>query len=179
MKMDTYTGRKFDPLRITADDIVLEDIAHALSLLCRGGGHITRFYSVGQHCINCFREARARGWSEKMQLACLIHDASEAYISDIVRPVKRHLSNYLEIEQMIMEKAAEKFGLEDLTEEEKRKWKQIDDEILEHELFALMPGHQDANLPKLCSQPDLSEKPWRDVETEFLRIAAALIKRDA
>lgn len=37
-----------------------------------------------------------------MVLACLLHDASEAYISDIIRPVKAHLSNYLEIEEMIM-----------------------------------------------------------------------------
>ena len=93
--MGTFSGRRFDPLMMTPEDVVLEDIAHALSLLCRGGGQLKYFYSVGQHCINCMKEAKARGWSKRMQLACLIHDASEAYISDIIRPVKVHLSNYM------------------------------------------------------------------------------------
>ncbi|MGI6010861.1 MAG: phosphohydrolase [Ruminococcus sp.] len=172
--MDTFTGKKIDPMEITAEDITMKDIAHALSLICRGGGHIKYFYSVGQHSINCYKEARARKWTKRMQLACLLHDASEAYISDIVRPVKGYLTNYLEIEQMIMEKVAEKFGLEDLTAEEKRKWRQIDDEILDYELKAMMTGHQDRVLPKLFSKPDVSEKPWRDVESEFMEIAASL-----
>ena len=59
--MNTWTGRQFDPLHMQPSDVSLEDIAHALSLLCRGGGHLDRFYSVGQHCINCAGEARARG----------------------------------------------------------------------------------------------------------------------
>ena len=64
--MNTWTGRQFDPLHMQPSDVSLEDIAHALSLLCRGGGHLDRFYSVGQHCINCAGEARARGWSDRL-----------------------------------------------------------------------------------------------------------------
>ena len=102
--MNTWTGRQFDPLHMQPSDVSLEDIAHALSLLCRGGGHLDRFYSVGQHCINCAGEARARGWSDRLVLACLLHDASEAYISDIIRPVKIHLDNMLrgELREMIV-----------------------------------------------------------------------------
>ena len=96
--MTTYSGRKFDPMQMTPGDVYIEDIAHALSLLCRGGGQLTYFYSVGQHSLNCATEAKARGWSERQQLACLLHDASEGYISDIIRPVKIYLTNYLEIE---------------------------------------------------------------------------------
>ena len=81
-------------------DVSLKDIVHALSLLCWGGGHIKYFYSVAQHSINCMKEAR--GWSKRVQLACLLHDASEAYISDIIRPVKIYLFNYLEIENRIV-----------------------------------------------------------------------------
>ena len=55
--MNTYSGKKFDPLEMTPDNVFLEDIAHALSLLCRGGGHLKHFYSVGQHSINCAEEA--------------------------------------------------------------------------------------------------------------------------
>ena len=59
--MTTYSGRKFDPMQMTPGDVYIEDIAHALSLLCRGGGQLTYFYSVGQHSLNCAAEAKARG----------------------------------------------------------------------------------------------------------------------
>ena len=65
--MTTYSGRKFDPMQMTPGDVYIEDIAHALSLLCRGGGQLTYFYSVGQHSLNCAAEAKARGWSKRQQ----------------------------------------------------------------------------------------------------------------
>ena len=101
--MNTFSGKKFDPMHMNSEDVSLEDLAHALSLLCRGGGHLKYFYSVGQHSINCMKEARARGWSKRVQLACLLHDASEAYIADIIRPVKAHLPEYYKIESKIMD----------------------------------------------------------------------------
>ena len=89
--MTTYSGRKFDPMQMTPGDVYIEDIAHALSLLCRGGGQLSYFYSVGQHSLNCAAEAKARGWSERQQLACLLHDASECYMSDVPTPFKLSL----------------------------------------------------------------------------------------
>lgn len=165
--MITATGRKFDPVQMTADDICTEDIAHALSLLCRGGGHLQYFYTVGQHSLNCMKEAAARGLTERVQLACLLHDASEAYISDIIRPIKHRLPGYLEIESMIMDRIWEKYGLSDLTDEEQAQWKQIDDDILAYELKTLMIGEEDREVPHLSSVPDVSEHAWRDVCAEF------------
>ena len=101
--MNTFTGRIFDPLKMMKQDVCVEDIAHALSLVCRGGGHIRYFFSVAQHSMNCASEAAARGWSGRIVLACLLHDASEAYIADIIRPVKPYLTNYLDIEAQIMD----------------------------------------------------------------------------
>lgn len=173
--MTTFTGRHFDPMQIRTEDICIEDIAHALSLMCRGGGHLKYFYSVAQHSLNCAAEAKARGWSERLQLACLLHDASEAYLSDIIRPVKANLTGYLEIESRIMEKILEKFNLSDLTEEERRMWKQIDDEMLYYELKNLMSGEEDLAAPELCALPDISERNWQSVETDFLRAAHTLI----
>ena len=173
--MTTFTGRHFDPMQIRTEDICIEDIAHALSLMCRGGGHLKYFYSVAQHSLNCSAEAKARGWSGKLQLSCLLHDASEAYISDIIRPVKANLTGYLEIESRIMEKILEKFNLSDLTEEERRMWKQIDDEMLYYELKNLMSGEEDLAAPELCALPDISERNWQSVETDFLRAAHTLI----
>ena len=174
--MDTFCGKRFDPLTISREDILLTDIAHALSLLCRGGGHIRHFYTVGQHCLNCAKEAKARGWSPRMQLACLLHDGAEAYISDIVRPVKVYLDLYRKIEKNVMEKVWEKFDLSDLTQEEHKLWRLIDDAVLDYELKYLMTGHENRVLSPLCSRPDVSERPWKDVEEEFTQLARALIK---
>lgn len=175
--MNTYIGHKFDPMKITPEDVCLEDIAHALSLVCRGSGQIQWFYSVGQHSINCAREALARGWSDRMALACLLHDASECYISDVIRPVKVHLQNYLEIESMIMDAIWAKFQLADLSDEENKKWKQIDNEILELELKTLMKGEKDREIIPLSSTPNLSERSFQSVETEFKELALELIRK--
>lgn len=175
--MNTYTGNKIDPMNMAVADISIQDIAHALSLTCRGGGHVSYFFSVAQHSINCMNEAKARGWSERLQLACLLHDASEAYISDIIRPVKAHLSNYLEIESSIMNVILERFGLADLSEEENAMWKQIDDEMMNFELKNLMKGEEYRNTDNLSSVPAEAERPWREVEDEFEAECKKLIEK--
>lgn len=175
--MNTFTGRIFDPLKMTKKDVCVEDIAHALSLVCRGGGHIRYFFSVAQHSMNCANEAAARGWSQRIVLASLLHDASEAYIADIIRPVKPYLTNYLDIEAQIMDAIYDYFGLADLTPKEKRFCKQIDDEMMEHELQTMMPGEESRPVPELKSEPDFRERPYRDVEEEFKDMAAKCMEK--
>jgi len=172
--MTTYTGKCFDPMEMVPGDAEIEDIAHSLSLLCRGGGHLKYFYTVAQHCLNCANEAAARGWTQRLVLACLLHDASEAYISDIIRPVKRHLTNYLETEDAIMSVILKRFGLDDLSDEENRMWKQVDDEMLENELKLMLAGYEDSVPPKLSSVPDLEEHPHAETEQRFLELAKRL-----
>lgn len=175
--MNTYSNKQFNPLKIDEADICLEDISHALSLLCRGGGHVKHFYSVAQHSINCMHEAKARNYSLKVQLACLLHDASEAYISDIIRPVKVQLPNYYQIEAHIMEKIFSKFNLSDLDVHEAKLWKQIDDQILNYELKYLLSHNGDLFLHPLSSKPDFSPKDWQDVEKEFNFYADDLVNK--
>ena len=86
----TYTKKYFDPLNVDESLLDIKDIAHALSMLCRGNGHVKTFWSVGQHCICCAREAATRGLSNRMVLACLLHDASECYMSDVPTPFKNY-----------------------------------------------------------------------------------------
>ena len=86
----TYTGIHMNPLDPKPEDFRIEDIAHALPLICRGNGHVKTFFSVGQHCINCAREAEALSLPDRMILVCLLHDASECYMSDVPRPFKRN-----------------------------------------------------------------------------------------
>ena len=105
--MQTLTGKKFYPLNPTLDSIDIIDIAGALSKMCRFGGHCNKFYSISEHCWHLSYKA-----SPPNRLAALMHDASEAYIADIVRPIKPHLQNYRAIEDGLMEKIAEKFDFD-------------------------------------------------------------------
>ena len=164
----TYTGVMFDPLSPDTELIDIADIAHALSMLCRANGHFRSFYSVGQHSINCMREAKARGYSEKMQLACLLHDASEAYLSDVTRPVKKELPKYLEIEKPLQDAIWNKYLAEPLTREEYGCVFEIDDAVLYHEFAALMDARLWDEEPVLCSMPEFGFTGFEQCEREFL-----------
>lgn len=84
----TVSGRKFYPLDPRGEDIVVEDIGHALSNLCRFTGHVKEFYSVAEHCLRVSLLLEDQGYNNRIQLGGLLHDASEAYLSDISTPVK-------------------------------------------------------------------------------------------
>ena len=114
----TYSKIKFYPLDPVKEDIHIEDIAHSLSLMTRANGHCKHFYSVAQHSIDCYKEAKSRGYSERVQLGCLLHDACESYISDITRPVKCNLPEYNVIEDKLQGTIYDRFGLGDLSDEE-------------------------------------------------------------
>jgi len=169
----TYTGVHFTPFDPDPEDIRIIDIAHALSLMTRANGHLKHFYSVGQHSINCALESRAMGDSVRIQLACLLHDASEVYISDITRPVKKKLQEYQVLESKLQSVIYKSFGLE-LTMKERNRVAEIDDAILWHEFAALMEERIYASEPFLHFNPDFSERRFADVEKEFLRLYSAL-----
>lgn len=166
----TYTDVMFDPLNPESELIDILDIAHALSMLCRANGHFRSFYSVGQHCINCAMEAKARGYSERVQLACLLHDASEAYLSDVTRPVKHELPKYLEIEKPLQESIWQKYLGLALTEEENSQVFRIDDATLYHEFVALMSTRLSSEEPGLQSKPGFSFMGFEKTEKTFLRL---------
>lgn len=107
-KMRLYSGKQIDPLNMTVDDICIEDIAHSLSLQCRFGGHCSEFYSVAQHsiCVSVHVAPKNAMWG-------LLHDASEAYLLDVITPLKESsaMAEYREAEKGIMRLIAKKFGL--------------------------------------------------------------------
>ena len=98
----TFTKIHFNPLEPNAEDICIQDIAHALSMMTRANGHFPEFYSIAQHSIHCAQEAVARNFTNRTVLACLLHDASEAYLSDITRPVKRRMLKYKQYESCLL-----------------------------------------------------------------------------
>jgi len=81
--IQTYTNVEFDIFNATENDVLIIDIAHALSNICRFGGHCKEFYSVAQHSIHVSQLVQP-----KYKLHALLHDASEAYLGDIPRPIK-------------------------------------------------------------------------------------------
>lgn len=91
----TFTGKHFDPTQPDMTLVDIRDIAHALSLTCRGNGHAKTFFSVAKYCINCALEAEARGYSNRVILGCLIHDASEAYMSDVPEKVNQIIDEFV------------------------------------------------------------------------------------
>ncbi|BAQ16065.1 phosphohydrolase [Methyloceanibacter caenitepidi] len=104
--LQTFTGKQFWPLDPHPDDIDIRDIAHALANTCRFNGHCLRFYSVAEHSV-----AVAENVPLEHRLTALLHDAAEAYLADVPRPVKPYLSGYKDIERQLDECIAEKFGL--------------------------------------------------------------------
>lgn len=97
----TFSGKKVDVINPNPDDITLEDIAQGLSNMSRWNGQCRKFASVAEHSV-------AVSYLTK-DLAGLMHDASEAYIADIVKTVKPHLTNYYAIEDGLMKVIAKKF----------------------------------------------------------------------
>ena len=175
--MTTYTKLHINPLKPTINQINLKDIAHALSLICRGNGQVKHFYSVGQHCINCCEEAKARGESERIQLACLLHDGAEAYLSDVIRPVKVELIGYTEIEDNFLKLILEKFGLADLTPEEWNKVKQIDDALLQYDLVELLGEELSSEGYTFVRTPDIEFVPFEQIETVYEVMVSTLMTK--
>ena len=170
----THSKKMFDPLHPKAELIDIEDIAHALAMLCRANGHFKTFYSVCQHSINCMREAAARGYSPKVQLGCLLHDASEAYLSDVTRPVKAELPQYKLIEEPLQEVIWNKWLDAPLTEQEYKQVFEIDDAILAHEFINLMGEAIFDVTPELKSQPQFAFTGFAECTEEFLTLFRAL-----
>lgn len=95
----TFTGKQFWPLDPRVEEVCLEDIAHALALQCRFAGHCREPYSVAEHSVRVMRavstaHCRTDDQRRKVQLAALLHDAPEAYLVDVPRPVKRSPTLY-------------------------------------------------------------------------------------
>ena len=164
----TYTGIMFDPLKPNIDLIRIEDIAHALAMLCRANGHFKSFYSVGQHCINCAEEAAARGYSARVQLGCLLHDGSEAYLSDVTRPVKKALPKYLEIEEPLQNVIWNKWLNDALTTEEIKQIFEIDDMMLLNEFMFLMDTALADNIPVLTGNVQFVFSGFKETEEAYL-----------
>lgn len=136
--IQTYSGRRFNPIKPYPNSIVIQDIAHALSMQCRFSGHVKRFYSVAQHSVGvsylCNKEDALWG---------LLHDASEAYLVDIPSPLKRtgNFEAYRDLEKNMQAAICTRF---ELSQQEPPSVKDADRMLLAMEARDLMsPLHPD------------------------------------
>jgi hypothetical protein len=111
--MATFGGTKFYPLEPFPSEIKIEDIAHSLALQCRFNGHCKNFYSVAEHSLIISSEILKAKNDKKLALMGLLHDASEAYLGDIIRPIKYEnmMSGYRAAEVLLQTMIYERFGL--------------------------------------------------------------------
>lgn len=173
----TFTGKHFTPLAPMEKDIDIRDIAHALSMMIRAGGHYKEFYSVAQHSLHCAYEAMERRMNPRLVLMCLLHDSAEAYIADVTSPVKRNMPEYKAAELRILNEVYKKY-LGILPDEKEIEFvKTIDNALLYHEFLYHMNEKLFDEAPYLNSEPDFSPVPFKDAEEEFLEVFEGLIRQ--
>jgi hypothetical protein len=132
----TFSGIRFWPLLPNPGDILVEDIAHALAHQCRFGGHASKFYSVAEHSVHVSQLC-----PPEHALWGLLHDASEAYLVDLPRPLKQlpEFAAYREAERQLQRAVAARFGL---PEDQPASVTETDDTMLwieAHSLLGSMP----------------------------------------
>lgn len=94
----TYTGNHFDPINPDPELINIVDIAHALPMICRGNGQVSTFWSVGEHCILCAKEAVARGYSNRVIEGALCMMQVSVTCQTCRCPLKQFMTVYKEQE---------------------------------------------------------------------------------
>lgn len=138
----TFTGILVDPVHLRPEDVRIEDIAHALSNQCRFSGHCFPRYSVAEHSVRVMKKCQLD------PLSALLHDASEAYLVDLPRPLKYHpeFKFYKVVEAHVEGVIAERFGLIP-TKEVADEIHVIDKRMLSTEMLKLMRREPDSPLP--------------------------------
>lgn len=165
----THSGQQVDIEFPQAETIRIEDIAHALSFLCRGSGQANIFFSVARHCVCCAQEARAQGFSREVILACLLHDASEAYMTDVPKPIKDNLiPQYRTYEDALLRVIYEKFVGRALTDEELSRVALIDRLLLQYDLKYLL--NMDVALPEIHIPLNYEYVPFETAREDYLTL---------
>lgn len=171
----TYTGKQFWPLDPHPEDICIEDIAHALSNICRFNGHTKRFYSVAEHSLNVANYlSKVKDSSIPLILHGLLHDAAEAYACDIPRPLKRYIQGYKNMEHAIMDAICKAFELNSVNSHQAALIAVADNYILALEAKELMNNTAGWGLVDVPVGAKLGH--WQNTEIEFIGVFRELKK---
>jgi len=165
----TRSGIYFDYVKPTAHMIKIEDIAKALSNTCRFGGH-SRFYSVAEHSVHCAQLAVDMELNNESVLYALMHDAQEAYIGDMPKPLKMIMPEFQALEERIERVVYAALGV---VTTDSRTIKRIDMMMLKAEKLYLFSDDKQV-WPCIASIPEvmIDIKCWTPerAETEFMGV---------
>ena len=174
--IQTASGLKFPLLDIDQNAIKIEDIAHALSMLCRFNAQCLRFYSVAEHSVHVSYEI-----APELALVGLMHDAAEAYMGDVPSPLKRELRDFKGIEDRLIAAIGERFGFA-MPEEgsvDHGELKRADTQLLVDEKAAIMatePEPWPPNAPYIKSPSRIECWSPEEAKKQFLARFAELTK---
>jgi hypothetical protein len=173
--IETYTGKKFYPFSPNPGEFDIKDIAHSLSNQCRFNGHVKEFYSVAQHCVLIANYLEHIGHSLSYILAGLLHDAGEAYVGDIITPVKRVFPQLAIYEHNLMIRIFRWADI-DINRDIMRAVERVDKMILYSEKQVLLGDKIDWGFKSIGVPLFFKIEPWSPglAESEYLKIYQTL-----
>lgn len=179
----TVTGKKIDITQLSTNllDINMEDIAHSLAMQCRYNGHTNKFYSVAEHAVLLSRYALEAHKGQVMQMpiakVMLLHDASEAYLGDVIAPIKGIMYEYCVFEEYVAEQIYKRFNILQDKNILHGRITELDKSICIDEMQQLMHEVD----PELLINPDykklgITVQGWtpEQAKAEFLKLAKEL-----
>lgn len=166
----TYTGGDFYPLDPDPGAVNLSDIANGLANTCRYAGQCQFYYSVATHSLYVSEELAEQGG--KLQLYGLLHDAAEAYVSDVPRPVKRELEKFERIETDVLDAVWTGLDIPAPTDQQWEMVMEADDRLFRYEADTLLAEFEPSTVPDLSYE--LSPCSPATVRKQFLDRAREL-----
>jgi len=161
----TFTNKKFHFLNPSVEEVCIDDIAQALSMNCRYSGHVKEFYSVAEHSVLIADLVYKLTGDQQQAFDALLHDASEAYLTGVPRPIKPHLTGYMTIEAKAEEVIQQAFGCRPMND----LIKEIDTHICGTEakqLFRVVPSWCDdfepVDIEVRCWSPERARAEFLD-----------------
>lgn len=172
--VETYSGGGFDLFTPDPSDIQLEDIAASLAHTCRFGGHCRDFYTVAHHSLHVSSELSEK--TARLRVLGLLHDAGEAYLGDIPRPLKAEHDVFDRLESDILDAVWASFDIDPPSEDE---WAQVmaaDDRLLAYEANHLLEGGDWAGEPPDLTY-DLQSDEIKQIRERFASRGESLLSR--
>jgi uncharacterized protein len=166
--LQTYSGQRVSVAEPSPDNISIQDIATAISKQCRFNGHCSEFYSVAEHCVRGSKLAE-KHFGKKVAKEFLMHDATEAYLGDLIKPVKVTMPFFQQVEEVFWKAIAKKFGL---LVEQSEECHYLDKIMVTWEKRDLLPFSEHwPRLPdiEVFNLERLNPWNWRKAETRYLQ----------
>ena len=164
--LQTATGRRVSVLDPQPEEIFIEDIYPAISKQCRFNGHCDIFYSVAQHCV-LGSELAEEWYSKDIAKEFLLHDATEAYMGDLIRPVKVMIPEFGTVEARFWRAISNKFNL---SYEHTKECQYLDNVMVTWEKRDMLPNSETwPNLPDITPMklPKIQSWSWQNAEWEW------------